>query len=168
MDGGEGEASGQAAGGGAGVHPGEFEGDQGEREVLGSFDEAALFGIHEDAGDAGFVEGLEQSGFLGGPLMGVAGAVGDQAGDRSAGDGANRLHQHLQVVAVGEAPEDLADMSSRQSAKRFGLDSNGRGGNGCSHGYLRQSTINFQGMTNKCSVTWVIGEGDGLRVKTRL
>ena len=42
VDGGEREASGQAAGGGAGVHPGEFERDQRQRQVLGTFDEAAL------------------------------------------------------------------------------------------------------------------------------
>ena len=52
--------AGQAAGGGAGVHPGQFEGDQRQREVLRPLDEAALLRVHEDAGDAGFVEGLQQ------------------------------------------------------------------------------------------------------------
>ena len=120
MDGGEGEASGQAAGGGAGIHPGEFEGDQGQGEVLGAFDEAALGGVHEDAGDAGFVEGLEQGVLFGGPLVGVAGAGGHQAGDRSAGHGAHGLHQHLQIVAVGEAPEDLADVVSGEGSQVVG------------------------------------------------
>ena len=113
---GEGEASGQAAGGGAGIDPGEFEGDQGEREVLRPFDEAALRGIHEDSGDSGFIEGVEQGRFLRGPLVGVAGAGGHQAGDRSARHGADTLHQHLQVVTVGEAPEDLPDIIAGQGA----------------------------------------------------
>ena len=116
MNGGEGEAAGQAAGGGAGVHPGELECYQGEGEVLGTFDEAALGRVHEHAGDAGFVEGLEERLLVGGPLVGVAGAGGDQAGDRSARHGADGLHQHLEVVTIGEAPQNLADVVAGQGA----------------------------------------------------
>ena len=49
VDGGQRQASGQAAGGGAGIHPGQFESHQGQRQVLGAGDEAALLRVHEDA-----------------------------------------------------------------------------------------------------------------------
>ena len=120
MDGRKRQAAGQAAGGGAGIHPGQLEGHQRQRQVLGPFDEAALVGVHEDAGDAGFVEGLEQGLLFGGPFVGVAGACGYQAGHRAARHGAHGLHQHLQVVAVGEAPQDLADIVARQGAQVLG------------------------------------------------
>ncbi len=116
VDGRERQAAGQAAGGGAGIHPGEFEGHQGQRQVLGALDEAALGGIHEDAGDAGFVEGLQQRLLLGRPVVRVARARRHQAGDRSARHGADGLHQHLEIVTVGEAPQDLADIVAGQGA----------------------------------------------------
>ena len=114
VDGREGEAAGQAAGGGAGVHPGQFEGHQRQRQVLRPLDEAALGRVHEHPGDAGFVEGLEQRLFVRRPLMGVAGARSHQPGHRSARHGADGLHQHLQVVAVGEAPQNLPDVVAGQ------------------------------------------------------
>ena len=77
-------------------------------------------GVHEDAGDAGFVEGLEQGVLLGRPFVSVACACGYQAGDRPARDGANRLHQHLQVIAVREAPQDLPDVVAGQGAQVVG------------------------------------------------
>ena len=116
MDGREREASGQAAGGGSGIHPRELEGHQGEGQVLGPFDEAALGRVHEHAGDAGFVEGLEQRLFVGCPLVGIAGAGGDEAGHRSSRHGADGLHQHLEVVTIGEAPQNLADVVAGQGA----------------------------------------------------
>ena len=45
------------------------------RLVRLTFDEAALRGIHEDAGDAGFVKGLEQRLLIGRPFVGIAGAL---------------------------------------------------------------------------------------------
>ena len=116
VDGGEGEAAGQAAGGGAGIHPGQFEGHQRQREILRPLDEAALRRVHEHAGDAGFVEGLQQRLFFRRPLVGVAGARGDQPRHRPARHGADGLHEHLQVVAIGEAPQDLADIVAGQGA----------------------------------------------------
>ena len=120
VDGGKRQAPGQAAGSGAGIHPGQLEGDQSQGEVLRPLDETALAGVHEDAGDAGFVEGLEEGVLLGGPFVGVAGALGYEAGDRAARDGANGLHQHLQVIAVGEAPQDLPDVVAGQGAQVVG------------------------------------------------
>ena len=114
MDGREGEASGQAAGGGAGIDPGEFEGDQRERQVLGTVDEAALCRIHEDAGDAGSSNASSSSCFGGRPLVGVARARGDQARNGAARHGPRRLHQHLQIEAIGEAPQNLADIVAGQ------------------------------------------------------
>ena len=73
-------------------------------------------GIHEHAGDAGFVEGLQQRLLVRGPLVGVARARRHQPCDRSARHGADGLHQHLQIVTVGEAPQNLADIVARQGA----------------------------------------------------
>ena len=42
--------------------------------------------------------------------MRVAGTFGYETGDDAAGHGAGGLHQHLQVVTVGEAPKDLANI----------------------------------------------------------
>jgi len=55
----EGQAAGQAAGGGARIHPGQLESHQRQRQILGALDEAALRRVHEYAGDAGFVEGFQ-------------------------------------------------------------------------------------------------------------
>ena len=88
VNGSEGEEAGEAGGGSAAVDPGEFECGQGEGKILGAGDEAAFFRFHEGGGDAGAIEGFEHFGFGRGPLVGVAFAGGDQAGDGSAGDGA--------------------------------------------------------------------------------
>ena len=104
----EGEEAGQAGGGCAAIDPGEFEGGQGEGQILGAGDEAALFRLHEDRGEAGAVEGLEHFVLGGGPLVGVALSGGDQAGHGAARDAARRLDEHLQVESVGKAPLDLA------------------------------------------------------------
>ena len=110
MNGRERQASGEAAGGRAGINPREFKGGQRQRKVLRSGDVSALFGIHEDGGDAGLIERLEQDGFLLVPLVSGTRALRDQARNRAAGHFAHRLHQHLQVVAIGEAPKNLADV----------------------------------------------------------
>ena len=52
----------------------------------------------------------------GGPLVGVAGARCHQPCHRPARHGADGLHQHLQIVTIGEAPQDLADIVSGQGA----------------------------------------------------
>ena len=49
VDGGKRQAPGQAAGGRSGVHPGQLEGHQRQRQVLGAFDESALGRVHENA-----------------------------------------------------------------------------------------------------------------------
>ena len=117
----EGEAAGEASGGGAGVDPGEFESDQGQGQVLGALDEAAFLGVHEDGRDAGLVEGIEERVLFGRPVVGVAGAGGDELGYRPAGDGARRLDQHLEVEAVGKTPQDLAHVIAGKRAQGFEL-----------------------------------------------
>ena len=52
--------------------------------------------------------------------MGVACALGDELGDGTAGHGADRLHEHLKVEAIGEAPEDLTDIVARERAELLG------------------------------------------------
>jgi len=129
MDGGQAEVAGQAAGGGTGIHPGEFESDQGQREVLGSFDEPAVLGVEESGGDAGFVEHGQQRVLVAGPLMGIAGPVGHEAGHRAAGHRAGGLDQHGQIVAVGEAP-----LHGAQRVGWQGLQGGRAGGWGGFHG----------------------------------
>ena len=101
-----------------GIHPGKFEGDQGQRQVLGPFDKAAVFGVQEGGGDAALVEGRQQAGLFGRPLVGVARALGDQPGDRAARHGAGGLDEHGQVITVGEAPHDLAHVVPGQGLER--------------------------------------------------
>ena len=64
---------------------------------------------------------MEHFCFGGGPLVGVALAGGDQAGYGSAGDGARRLDEHLQVEAVGKAPLNLTHRVTREGEHGFCL-----------------------------------------------
>ena len=59
---------------------------------------------------------LQQCLLLGGPLVRVARARGHQPGHRSARHGADGLHQHLQIVTVGETPQNLPDIVAGQGA----------------------------------------------------
>ena len=104
------QIAGEAARGGAGIHPRKFERHQRQRHVLRPGDEAAVLRVQGRGGDAAFIEVLEQSRFCGRPLVRVASAVRDDTGDRPARDGAARLHEHVEFVAVGETPHDLADV----------------------------------------------------------
>ena len=119
VDGREREVAGEAAGGGAGIDPGQFVGDESEHEVLGALDEAALLRIHEAGRDAGLVERLQQAGLLRRPVMTVAGARGHQAGHDTAGHGSGRLDQHLEVIPVLIAPHDLAHIVAGQRLQGF-------------------------------------------------
>ena len=57
VDGRQAEIAGQAARGGAGIHPGQLEGDQRQRQVFRSLKEPAEFRVEEGGGDAALVEG---------------------------------------------------------------------------------------------------------------
>ena len=133
VDGGKSETSGEAAGGSSGVDPGEFVGDEREREVFGSGDVAAFFRVHEDRCDAGLVIDGKEGVLLLCPLVCIAGSGGDEASDGSAGDGADGLDEHLEVETVGEAPKDLADVVAREGLQGF----SNRGGFGNCHSLSR-------------------------------
>ena len=106
------QIAGQTAGGRPGIHPSELEGDQRHREILGPFDEAALFGIERCRSDAALVVNRHLGRFQLGPLVGIARPLGDHAGDRPARYAAGGLHEHGEVIALVEAPQDLADAIS--------------------------------------------------------
>ncbi len=95
VNGRKGQASRQAARGCACVYPGELERNQRKRQVLRSFKEPALFGIHEDAGDASLVEGGEKLRFLRGPFMRIPSTFGYKSRNRTAGRRSRCLYQHL-------------------------------------------------------------------------
>ena len=131
MDGRERQASGQAAGGGAGIHPGQLEGHQRQRQVLGALDEAAVLGVHEDGGDAGIRRrpgAAPAFRAVHSCVLRAPSATSRATGPRATR--ARRLHQHLQIVAVGEAPQDLADVVAGQGAQVVG----GVFGSGKCHG----------------------------------
>ena len=109
MDGRESEEAGQAGGGCAAVNPGQLKCRQREGQVFGAGDKAALVRLHEDRAESGAVERLQHFFLERGPLVGVALAGGDQAGNRGPRHAASALHQHLQVKAVGKTPLQLAD-----------------------------------------------------------
>ena len=113
------QVSRQAAGRGAGVDPGQFEGDHRQHQVLGSLDEAAFAGIHESRGDAGLIKGLEELSLAFVPVVGIACPLGHQPGDWSPGDAPGGLHQHLYIVPLGEAPHDLTNVVAGQGAQRL-------------------------------------------------
>ena len=114
VDGREREVVGQAAGGGPGVDPGQLEGGEREGEILGAVDVAALAGVHVQSSQAGGVEHVQQGLLALVPLVGVAHAVGHHAGHMATGHAARGLDHHLQFIAVGIAPHDLADIISGQ------------------------------------------------------
>jgi hypothetical protein len=100
----------EAAGGRAGVHPRQLKRDERQHQIFRAGDEPALFRIQKRGGDAAFVVVLEQAVFLRRPFVRIAPAGGDKPGDRPARHAARRLHQHVEFVAVGEAPHHLADV----------------------------------------------------------
>ena len=118
MDGSQAEVAGQAGGGRPGIHPGKLEGNQRQRQVLGPLDEAAVLRVEEGGGDAALVEGRQEAGLFRRPLVGIARALGDQPGDRSARHGAGGLDEHGEVIAVGEAPHELAQVVPGQGLER--------------------------------------------------
>ncbi len=110
------------AGGRAAVHPRQLERRQRQRQVLGAGDKAAVLGLQKDRRDARRVVRLEQRVLLFGPLVGVPCSLGDEPRHRPTGHRPHRLHQHLEVVAVGETPHDLADVvaGQRGQLRHFG------------------------------------------------
>jgi hypothetical protein len=118
MDGGQAEIAGQAGGGRPGVHPGKLEGNQRQRQVLRPFNEAAMLRIKESSSDAALIECGQQTGLFGRPFVGIAPALGDQPGDRTARHGPGGLDEHGEVVPVGEAPHDLAQVVPGQRLER--------------------------------------------------
>ena len=105
----EAEIARQAARGRAGVHPRQFKRDQRQRQIFRPGDETAVFRVQKRGRDAAFVVMLEQAIFLRRPLVRIASARGHQPRDRPARHAARRLHEHVQFIAVGKAPHDLAD-----------------------------------------------------------
>ena len=72
------EIAGEAARGRAGIHPGQLERNQRQREIFRPGDKSALFRVKERGGDAAFVEVREQAGLVRRPLMRIASAVGER------------------------------------------------------------------------------------------
>ncbi len=118
MNRGQAQIARQTARGRARVHPGQFKGDQRQRQILWPGDESAFFRVQERGGDAAFVEVRQKTGFVRRPVVRVAAALGHEPGDRPARDATRGLHEHLQVVAAGKAPHDLAHLVGRQRGQR--------------------------------------------------
>ena len=118
VDGRQAEVARQAGGGRAGIHPGELEGDQRQRQVLRPLDKAAVLRVEECGGDAALVEGRQEAGLFRRPFVGIAPALGDQPGDRPARHGSGGLDEHGEVIAVGEAPHELAQVVPGQGLER--------------------------------------------------
>ncbi|OQC30369.1 MAG: hypothetical protein BWX70_01215 [Verrucomicrobia bacterium ADurb.Bin070] len=104
----------QAGGGGAAVDPREFKGEQAQRQVARSLDDAAVLRVEARRGDARFVERLVEPVLGLGPLVRRAFAVGHQTGHEAAGHRTGAHHGHLNVVPVGIAPHDLANLVAGQ------------------------------------------------------
>ena len=104
----------QAGGGGAAVNPGEFKGEQAQREVARPLDDAAVLHVEPRRRDARLVKRLIETVLAFGPLVRRAFAVRNQAGHEAAGHGTGAHHGHLNVVPVSVAPHDLANLVAGQ------------------------------------------------------
>lgn len=118
VDGGQGQVAGQGGSGRAPVDPGDLEGSESQGHVLRPLDVPSILGVHEGGGHACLVEGPEHRRLLLRPFVGVALPLRHQPGHGPAGHGARGLHQHLEIGAVREAPQDLPGVIARKGAKR--------------------------------------------------
>ena len=114
MNGREAEIARQTARGRAGVHPGQLKRDQRQHQIFGPATKSALLRVKERGRDAALVKVREQCGLVRRPFVRIAAALGDQPRDRPARDVARRLDEHVQLIAVGKAPHDLADIIAGQ------------------------------------------------------
>ena len=118
MNGGKAEIAREAARCGTSVHPGQFERNQRQGHVFGAGDEAALFRVKKGGSDAALVKMWKQGGLFRRPFVRIAPALGDQPGDRPARDIPCSLDEHLQLVTIGKAPQELANIVAGQGLER--------------------------------------------------
>ena len=118
VNGSEPEVPRETAGGRARVHPGKFESNQRQREIFRPGEVAAVFGLQKCRGDAAVVEGGQKRGFLGRPIVGVAGAGGDQARHGSSRHATGGLDEHVELILLGEPPHYLADVIPGEGLER--------------------------------------------------
>ena len=90
------------------VHPRRFVGKERHREVARSLEKPAVGHFKPGGCLPGGIEGIEHRLLLCGPVVRGALAVGDQAGHHAACHGTCAGDGHLDVVAFGIAPHDLA------------------------------------------------------------
>ena len=159
----QGQTSGEAGGGSASVHPSQLKGHKRQREVPGSRNESTLFGIHKDRRNARLVKSFQHLRLGGGPLVGIAATLRYQASNRTPGNGSNRLDQHLEVIAVGKAPLNLAGGIGGEGTEHFQLVAGGGGHRrGPFGGRLHQSVKpgthrSVISVTGKCDVVEIGG-----------
>ena len=110
----EAEVVDQAGGGGAAVDPGEFKGEQAQRQVARPLDDAAVLHVEARSRDTRLVERLIEAVLALGPLVRRAFTVRNQAGHEAAGYRPGAHYGHLNVVPVGIAPHDLANLVAGQ------------------------------------------------------
>ena len=135
VNGREREKPSQAGGRCAAVHPRQFKCSEAERQVLRPGNESALLGLHKRSRDSSAVEGGHHLILGCGPLMGVALARSHQPSHRSPRHAARRLHQHLQVKAIGKPPLNLPHRIPREGEHRLRFRNRN-----CGHGVAPQSS----------------------------
>ena len=91
--------------------------------------------------------------------MRVASAAGHQPRHRTTGHRSRRLHQHLQIVAVGESPLHLARGIGRKRPQQFWLDGGGSGGHGLAP-LRNRDRFRFCRRMTIGSVMWIMGACD--------
>ncbi len=87
--------------------------EQRQRQILWTFNKAALFRVHKDSRKPGLVEQMQEFRFLLRPLMRIAATLSDHAGHGTTGHAAGGLDEHLEVKSVRKAPHDLAHVVTR-------------------------------------------------------
>jgi hypothetical protein len=128
-------------------------------------DESPLLGVQGHGGDAGLIERGEKLRLLVVPLVGISPPRGDEPRHRAPRHQASGLHEHLQVVAVGEAPENLTHFVAGKRGEgppEAGLDVDGtHGGNLSSRlAKLRRNSRTFESVHDGCGQDSQGGEGD--------
>ena len=101
----------------AGIDPRQFEGGEGDAEVLRAVDAPAVLAVDREDREAGGVERLHQAGLVGRPRVRVPRAAGHQPRHGPARDAARGLHDAAEVLAIRKPPLNRADIIVGQASK---------------------------------------------------
>ena len=101
----------------AGIDPRQFEGGEGDAEVLRAVDPPAVLAVDREDREAGGVERLHEAGLVGRPGIRMPRAAGHQPRHGPTRDGARGLRDAAEVLAIRKSPLNRADIIVGQASK---------------------------------------------------